>query len=131
MRFQITYLALMLMFYSQVTFSETREGKAVYEISSEKGMRLTDIALKNIEVKVSKVTSADIIIPVAALVYYQDQTGIYRLRDGWFKLVPIQITKKMNHDVQLQGDFQVGDSLVIQGADLLRVSEMDAFGSGE
>lgn len=57
------------------------------------------------------------LIPKAALIFYQDKVGIYRLRDGWFKLVPAD-------------DLRLGDQIVVQGTGLLRVAELDAF-SGE
>ncbi len=56
-------------------------------------------------------------IPSTALVFYQTEVGIYRLRDGWFKLVPAK-------------DLRAGDQIVIEGVGLLRVAELDAF-SGE
>lgn len=54
------------------------------------------------------------LIPKAALIFYQDKVGLYRLRDGWFKLVSAD-------------DLRPGDQIVVQGTGLLRVAELDAF----
>lgn len=119
--------------YSSAGLAELRSGKAVYETSNEKGMKLTESALKNIEVKSTKVSGASLhILPKESLVYFQDEIGVYRRRDNWFKLVKIQVIKKGPSEVTIRSsELQNGDEIAIHGADLLRVSEMDAFGSGE
>ncbi len=115
------------------TFSEERAGKAVYETSAELGMKLNEKALKNIEVQTKKISpSNDQVIPLDSIVNFQDQIGVYRLRDGWFKLINIEILNKDNRQATVRtNELKGGDDLVIHGADLLRVAEMDAFGSGE
>lgn len=123
----------MIMAFSIGAISEKREGKAVYEMSSDLGIKLTEKAIINIEVKSSKIDANNQLkIPSDALVYFQDQIGVYRLRDGWYKLIPIKVLKKDGNSVAIQkSEFKAGDEVVIHGADLLRVSEMDALGGGE
>ena len=119
--------------FSSIGLAELRSGKAVYETSNEKGMKLTERALKNIEVKTTKATgSTQHSLSKESLVYFQDEIGVYRLRENWFKLVKIQVIKKGLSEVTIRSsELQNGDEIAIHGADLLRVSEMDAFGSGE
>ena len=122
-----------ILLFSIDSSAEERPGKAVYETSAELGMRLGDKPLKNIEVKTIPYSSlSNQVIPIESLVHFQDQIGIYRLRDGWFKLIKIQIIKKKEKLVTVRTkELQEKDEVVIHGADLLRVAEMDAFGSGE
>ena len=66
------------------------------------------------------------------VLYQSAKGGVYRLRDGWFKLVKIQIMSKGNEQAFIKSsELKSGDSIVVKGAALLRVSEMDAFGSEE
>ena len=111
--------------------AEERPGKAVFLTSPESGMKISEKALKNIEVKLMKFSPAQA-FPVESIVRFQDQTGVYRVRQGWFKLVPVQFKNTNERRVSIQSkDLQAGDEIAVHGADLLRVSEMDAFGSGE
>jgi hypothetical protein len=114
-------------------FSAERPGKAVYETSEEQGMRLTEKALKNIEVSTLPFKEpGNDPVPLASLVYFQGKVGVYRLRHGWFKLISVQVVKKDDREAVIRsGDLLPGDEIVSHGADLLRVSELDAFGSGE
>jgi len=118
---------------SFATHAEERRGKAVFETSTNLGMKLTDKALINIEVKTMKLDSTgDYNLPPESIVHFQDQVGVYRRRDGWFRLIKIQILKNSDREVSVRStELRAGDELVIHGADLLRVSEMDAFGAGE
>lgn len=130
--FILASLILSLTLLPSIGLSEERPGKAVFETSPEQGMKLTEKALKNIEVKTTKaVSGSQYLLPLESLVYFQDQVGIYRLRQGWFKLVKVEVMKKRGKESLVRtNEIQSGDEIAIHGADLLRVSEMDAFGSG-
>ena len=125
--------AISILLVSAPAFSADRKGKAVYEISQEQGMRLNETALKNIEVITVKVSGGPKFnVPADALVHFQDQVGVYRLREGWFKLIKIQIYQKSKADLVIfSNEIKTGDEIAIHGADLLRVSELDAFEGGE
>lgn len=70
-------------------------------------------------------------VPITALVRHQNQISVYRLRDGWYKRVPVQIEKIENGQAFIQTDeLSQGDFVVVQSVALLRVAELDAF-SGE
>ena len=123
-------IALILPLYSH---AEERVGKAVFETSAELGLKLTEKAIKNIEVKTSKlVVGSEFTVAPDSIVHYQNQVGVYRLRDGWYKLIKVQIIKKDERQVNIRSsELKAGDELVTHGGDLLRVAEMDAFGAGE
>lgn len=134
--FHLSFLMLMLAFnisFLNLALSEVREGKAVYEISGEKGMRLTAAALKNIEVSTKKINAKPPdSIPLSGLVQFQNRFGVYRLRDGWFKLIPVKINRKDKSEVSfVSAELDENDEIVITGVALLRVAEMDAFGGEE
>lgn len=105
---------------------------AVQEASLKDGFRLTDKAKEIIGVKTKALSSKPYVVPLSALVHYGDKLGVYRLRDGWFKLIEIQKNNKGSTDVSLDNsEFKDGDQIAIEGVALLRVSEMDAFGGEE
>lgn len=118
---------------SGIVLAEERKGKAVYETSTELGMKLTDKALVNIEVKtMGLISDREAKVPSESLVYFQDYVGVYRLRDGWWKLIKVSIkSKALNFSVIQSNDLKAQDQIVVHGADLMRVSELDAFGAGE
>lgn len=107
-----------------------RPGKAVFA-TSELGMKLTAVALQNIGVKTTRIDAVGQSIPTSAVVHYQDRMGVYRLREGWFKLIPIDVGAGGGNLRVDPKDFKAGDEIVVRNAGLLRVAEMDAFGSEE
>ena len=125
--------AIIVALNSTLAIAGERKGKAVYEVTKENGMRLTPEALKNIEIQTSVLQKSGIVkIPKDALVLFQENTGVYRLRDGWFKLVRVKIQAKKETFLDVQSsELQSGDEIVVHGGDLLRVSELDALGGGE
>jgi hypothetical protein len=125
-------LAFILLFLT-AGHAETREGKAVYETSPELGMKISDVGLKNIEVQMTKVDGGGLLtFPKTALVYFQNDIGVYRRRDGWFKLIKVSSLKISEQSARIESsDLRAGDEVAIHGADLLRVAELDAFQGGE
>lgn len=102
---------------------------AVQEANLQNGFKLTEQAKKNIALKTKKIESSPYIVPAEALVYYGDKVGLYRLRDGWFKLIEIKDRTNKNTNITFNSvEFKIGDEVAIEGVALLRVSEMDAFG---
>ena len=66
-------------------------------------------------------------IPKLALVFYHDKIGVYRLREGWFKLLPVTLNRQSESPLPQAEELRAGDHIVIQGTGLLRVAELDAF----
>lgn len=105
---------------------------AAQEASLQNGFKLNEQAKKNIALKTKKIESSPYTVPAVALVYYGDKVGLYRLRDGWFKLIEIKDRINKNTSVTFNSlEFKVGDEVAIEGVALLRVSEMDVFGGEE
>lgn len=93
---------------------------AVSEYTETNGMKLSEKAIKTIEIEYFKISaSSDITkIPSSCIVYYGENTGVYRYREGWFKLVKVK-------------ELKTGDQVVSQGAPLLRVAEMEVSSAAE
>lgn len=101
---------------------ESHEGHsqdAVLESSEERGFRLSPQALQTLGIETSPFPPGGIEkIPASALVYFRDEVGVYRLREGWFRLVAL------DHPEELQN----GDAIAVRGAPFLRVTDMSLFG---
>lgn len=103
--------------------------KAVIATSEKDGMKLSDAALKTIEVKTEKISSTEgsFQVPISSLVYSLDRIGIYRQRSQWIKFIPVEILKKHNPSTIKTTDLQSGDLIIVQGVPLVRAAEMEAF----
>jgi hypothetical protein len=97
--------------------ARTGKGKAVLEATEERGLKLSEKAAKRLGIKTAKLASPSR-IPKTALVQSAEETSVFVVRDGWFKRV---------HADDLKG----GEMIVIAGAPLLRVAELDVLGSEE
>ena len=105
---------------------------AVLEANLKDGFRLAEKAKKVIGLKTENLKSNPYSVPANSLVYYGDKVGIYRLRDGWFKLIEIKVIGKNGSQSTIStNEFKEGDQIAVEGVALLRVSEMDAFGGEE
>ena len=112
------------------------EGKAVEAASRERGIRLSEKAARTIGIateSVKRVGAGDYALSPQCVVYFQDKKGVYRLRDGWFKLVEVEVVRQLAKGIVIRSDgIKPGDNVVSAGVPLLRVSELEAFGgSGE
>jgi hypothetical protein len=107
--------------------------KAVLESSQEKGLRLSEKALQTLEVaSIPSSTKSIHGVLNDSLVHFQDQVGIYRLRDGWYKLIPVKVLESGAARSSVASDeLRPGDRVVTHGTALLRVTEMAAFDSGD
>ena len=101
--------------------------KAVTEFNTENGFILSKKAYEILEIKMQKLSGeSSYIVERNGIVYYQDKIGIYRLRNERFKLVPITILQKKGDQITISSkDLNEGDQIAIQGAGLLRVTELD------
>jgi len=108
-------------------------GKAVTEASREKGIKLSEKALQVLGIQVRPIMgNSPFQIPAAALVYFQDEIGVYRFRGGFFTLIPVKILKKTESDITLMsGELRPGDGIAQKGVGFLRVAELEAFGGAE
>lgn len=103
-------------------------GKAVIAATKEQGIKLSEKALKTLELGFMPLHSSQVTVPHGALVHFQDFSAIYRLRDGWFRLVEVEPVINGNHVSFSSKEFKPGDQVVIQNGSLIRVVELDVFG---
>lgn len=105
------------------------KGNAVTAADENDGIRLSPKAIETMGIKTAPYNKGQ--IPASALVRYQDNIGVYRLRNDWFKLLPIRI-KGQQGDILtiLAADLEPNDQIVIERTGLMRAAELDAF-SGE
>ena len=108
-------------------------GNAVTATDAEKGLQLSDEAVKTLGIKTQAVPE-EFTLPKSAIVTFKDETGVYRLRDGWYKLIEGEARPQgvlVRFIPQRKKDLRPGDTIVVEGAPLLRVAELDAFSTGE
>lgn len=108
-------------------------GNAVTATDAEKGLQLADEAVKTLEIK-TQAAPEEFTLPKSAIVTFKDETGVYRLRDGWYKLIEGEARPQgvlVRFIPQRKKDLRPGDTIVVEGAPLLRVAELDAFSTGE
>ena len=104
---------------------------AAIESSPEKGIRLSAAALKSLEVGTEPIGARreTYQIPAGALIYSQDRVGVYRMRDGWFKLIKVVLLGRPAARATVRtAEFKPGDRVATRGVALLRVAEMDIEG---
>ncbi len=105
------------------------KGNAVTAANKNRGIRLSPKAIETMGIKTDSYKNG--IIPASALVRYQDNLGVYRLRENWFKLIPITIKNQQGDSLNiLSPDLETSDQIAVTGTGLLRAAELDAF-SGE
>lgn len=108
------------------------EGKAIVEISEEKGFKLSKEAIKTLELKLLNVNSNEFLIEKTTLVTSKKLKGVYRFRGGFFKLLSVELKKEVDgkYLVKVKGvDF--GDQIVINGVGLLRVADVYSTDTSE
>lgn len=120
--------------HEEAEAQNTGPGYAVTKADRHLGLQLSEQALKTIGLKIISFNPRpEFTIPHKSLVHEREKTGIYRLRDGWLKFIPISESAASDHHspqfIQ-SAQLQPGDQIVIEGAEFLRIAELDVF-SGE
>lgn len=103
-------------------------GKAVEAANATEGFKLSERAFKGMSLTLEKVRSQTLTVPSHALVSFQDFAAIYRLRDGWLRLVEIEPRIQGGLATFSTKELKPGDEIVVQGGNLLRVIDLDIFG---
>ena len=108
-------------------------GKAITEASKENGFKLSDKAIQVLGIQAMPLAgSYPFQVPPSALVYFQDEVGVYRRREGSFKLIPVKILQKSGNQVTIEADeLRGGDFIAKRGVGFLRVADLEAFGGAE
>lgn len=108
------------------------EGKAIQEFIEGKGFSLSKEAYQALEIRLIKPKDAVFNIAPLALVNIHSEVGIYRFRDGLFKLVPLEILERSARGVRARvKEFQNGDSFVESDPALLRVTDVYSVDESE
>lgn len=104
-------------------------GKAVIEASEKEGLKLSEKAIRNLDLEflVASHTSA-ITVPISSLVHFQDFAAIYRERAGWFKMIEIEPVIRGASAHFTSKDILPGDRIVTMNAGFIRVIDLDVFG---
>lgn len=106
-------------------------GKAITAASKKDGIKLSDKAIQTLGLRYQQIKSEGAHkLPAKAVVYFQGEMGVYRLRNGFFKLIEeIALTSKTSTEVTVKtAQIKSGDQVVIDGVPLLRAAELEAWG---
>lgn len=104
-------------------------GKAVIEASEKEGLKLSEKALKNLELEFLNISDrSTVVVPASSLVHFQDFAAIYRVRGGWFKMVEIEPVMHGSSAHFASKDILPGDQIVTKNPGLIRVIDLDVFG---
>ncbi|MBX9767488.1 MAG: hypothetical protein K2X47_09480 [Bdellovibrionales bacterium] len=113
----------------KIAKSRVGPGKAVLEASETEGLKLSEPAKANLTLDFQIVDSASpISVPESAIVYFQDFTAVYRERNGWFRMIEIEMVKAKDRVQFASKDIQSGDRIVTRNPGLIRVIDLDVFG---
>jgi hypothetical protein len=104
--------------------------KGIIEAKEGFGMKLSPEAEKNFEIKTLKLTGAGPwLVPHSARVTAGEESSLYRVRDGFYKRISLEIVQKTESELRIRSEsLKSGDGVVIQGTGFLRISELAAFG---
>ncbi len=101
-------------------------GKAIEENDTEKGIRLSESALKNLKLELMPLKAGLQSVNKKVIVMQKDEAHIYRYRDGFFKLIKVSV-KEVGAQLKIRPLSHVnGDQYVAAGADLIRISDVYA-----
>lgn len=105
-------------------------GKAIAQADKKKGFQLSQSAIRTIGLKFLTIKNLeDYQLPAEALVRFQEEFGVYRFRNGWFRLVEIRpVFTTKSHFTTRTNEIQANDQIVIDGVPLLRVAELEVLG---
>ena len=108
------------------------KGKAIEEVDERKGFKMSKEAKKTIGVKLRKLSEGPVVIPKEALVVSLNKRGIYRYRNGFFKMLPVKIKgeDKNTFIVTVEG-LKNGDEIAVDGVGLLRVTDIYSTDTSE
>jgi hypothetical protein len=128
----IALSAVLGSFTHSVAAAEAGAEKAVVEVSGEKGLRLSAKAEKTLGIETKVVFGPGVTVPHEALIRSLEKVSVYRLRKGFYKLIDAKVVSKTDASSAVTaGGLVKGDRVVVLGAPLLRVAEMEAVNPGE
>lgn len=104
--------------------------KAVIAADKDKGFKLSEPAVQRLGITYETLNDSKTFkVPSSAIVYHESEAGIYIVKEGWFKLVDVEIEKLSGKDIFISStSLNNGLKVVVSGVPLLRIAELDAFG---
>ncbi len=131
-------LVIFVLVFTFKTFAEEAEegkkgrvgpGKAVIEANEKDGLKLSEKALKNLDLEfITAANGATLAVPASSVVHFQDFSAIYRERSGWFKMVEIEPVMRGTSVQFTSKDISPGDRIVTRNPGFIRVIDLDVFG---
>lgn len=111
------------------------KGKAIEEVKEGgKHFKLSEKALTALDIifgDISRTGPALFTVPNTAIVYFQDETGVYVQRGGWFEMIEVSVKETKGSSSILTTDkLNTEDRVVINGVPFLRIAHLEAQGQG-
>ena len=112
------------------------EGKAIVDVKNEgESFKLADEAISLLGLEYGTIKKSVIknvfIVPTKAIIYFNDEKGIFVKNSGWFKLVDVKLIKRNSNWSQVKSNsLSLGEKIVVSGTGLLRVAHLQASGQG-
>jgi hypothetical protein len=105
-------------------------GKAITAANKKDGIQLSEKAIKTLGLSyVAATGDGTFKLPFKTAVFFQDEVGVYRLKNGWHKLIEVQLISKNANEVVIKtSELKSGDQIAKDGVPLLRAAELEAWG---
>ncbi len=106
---------------------QTKKGNAVKAFSEEDGFKLSEKALKNLDVNFKTLKgNGPWSIPKSAIVRIKHSTGVYRQWNHWITMVLVKILNESEDSFTIKSiDLQNQDQIAVTGVKFLRMTEAD------
>lgn len=111
------------------TIAQIGPGKAVELFDADKGLKLSQKAVKMLGLKAIDIsTGTHISVPLKSAIYIKEDVALYILREGFFKFVPVKILTHTTNELTIDSAaFKSGDQIVIEGVPLLRIAHLNVM----
>jgi hypothetical protein len=114
----------------EVNTEKFAPGKAITAASKKDGIQLSDKASKTLGLTYVNVTGGGTFkVPFKSVVFFQDEAGIYRFKNGWHKMIEVEVVSRTATEVIIKtSELHSGDQIAKEGVPLLRAAELEAWG---
>lgn len=100
-------------------------GKAIVAVNESKGFKLSKESISTLGIIFRKISGERFEIDKDTLITSKDFKGVYRYKEGFFKVFPIQIQKEEKGRYWVTSRYlNPGDLIVVKSAGLLRVADI-------
>lgn len=107
-------------------------GKAITEIDDKKGFKLSPEAMRTLDVGFQIVSGSEFTIATESLVSFKKVNGVYRYRNGYFKLVDVTILKTIKDGYQVKAPLvENGDQILNKAVGLVRIADVYSTDTSE